>query len=47
MVRRIKMFIGKLIWDICEYYMIDLGDNAPIAFGYMIGVKKKEKLNDK
>jgi hypothetical protein len=34
-----KKFIGKLIWNISEYFDIDLGKFAPIIFGWMIGSK--------
>ena len=36
-----KKLIGKWIWNIAEYFYIDLGNYAPVVFGWMIGSKGK------
>jgi hypothetical protein len=37
--------IGKLIWNLSEYFNIPLGNFAPTVFGWMIGSKGK-KINE-
>lgn len=41
-MKKIKMFIGKLIWETAEDLKIPLGRFAPIVFGWMIGSKGKQ-----
>lgn len=34
--------IGKIIWELSEFFSIGLGKYAPIVFGWMIGSKGKK-----
>jgi len=43
---KMKKKIGKLIWGFSEYWDIDLGEFAPIVFGWMIG-SKGYKITDR
>lgn len=34
--------IGKLIWNLSEYFNVSLGNFAPTVFGWMIGSQGKK-----
>lgn len=42
-MKNIKKYIGSFVWNTSEYLNIGLGDYAPIVFGWMIGLKGKQK----
>ena len=41
--RTLKSTIASWIWNLAEYFHIDLGKYAPIIFGWMIGSKGKKQ----
>lgn len=40
-----KQKIGRIIWNTSEYLNINLGNFAPIVFGWMINSKPNKKNN--
>jgi hypothetical protein len=45
--RKIKRFIGRIIWNFAETNHIALRRFAPTVFGWMIGAKKKKHHEQK
>lgn len=39
-----KRRIGRVIWNTCERFHIDLGKYAPKVFGWMVGAKPRKVL---
>ena len=42
-MKKIKMIVGRILWETTEDLKIPLGKFAPIVFGWMIGCKGKKQ----
>lgn len=40
-----KQIIGKLIWNISEFFNIGLGQYAPLIFAWMIGCTNYKRID--
>ena len=42
MKRKCKMLLGKLVWDLGEYFGFNFGRYSHVVFSWMVGIKGKE-----